>query len=332
MDPHEVKSDVGKALAKRIPIRFGIRFEDFLPRERKEGISLQLLKYLAEAHYPVMINTKSNLVGEDPYVKALASNKGKAAVHITMISSDSNFLRVIEPGAPTFEQRMDAAKSLLDAGVRVVGRIEPYMVFINDSPGMLEDYMGRAREIGLEHFTMDTYSYSANNPGIRQNFVRRGYDWERMFLLTSDSQGLGSLLMSKFMEMFRDEGFEASSFDMGGVPDNNDAVCCSVGDWFPDAGYNWGCTVGAVRYIKERGTKPTSWKNFYRYVQRNGGFLSATLEEEVKELWNLEGNAAYFVNWGRGIEPCGHDDEGVLWHYKGDLDHDFRYSILEGVL
>lgn len=331
-DPLEIKSDVGKALAKRIPIRFGIRFEDFLPAEKSKGISLELLNYLRKAQYPLMINTKSNLVGEDAYVKALSGNKAKTAVHITMISCDEDFLRVVEPGAPTFEKRIQAAKNLVDAGVRAVARIEPYMVFLNDSQDMVQEYFGRMKEAGVTHLTFDTYSYSANNPGIRQNFVRRGYDWERMFLLTSDSQAIGSLLLSKFMEMFREQGFSASSFDMGGVPDNNDTICCSVGDWFKDAGYNWGCTVGAVRYIKGRGLKPTSWNNFHRYVMRNGGFLSKTLEEEVKELWNLEGNASYFVNWGRGIEPCGHDEHGILWHYREAPEADFRYKILEGVV
>lgn len=331
-DPLEVRSDVGKALAKRIPIRFGIRFEDFLPAEKSKGISLELLNYLRKAEYPLMINTKSDLVGEDNYVRALSRNKAKTAVHITMISCDEDFLRIIEPGAPTFAKRLQAAKNLTEAGVRVVARIEPYMVFLNDSKDMVYEYFDRMKEAGVTHLTFDTYSYSANNPGIRQNFVRRGYDWERMFLLTSDSQAIGSLLLSKFMGMFREHGFKASTFDMGSVPDNDDTICCSVGDWFADAGYNWGCVVGAVRYIQERGLKPTSWNNFHRYVMRNGGFLSKVLEEEVKELWNLEGNASYFVNWGRGIEPCGHDDHGILWHYRGGPEADFRYNILEGVI
>lgn len=331
-DPLKVRGDIAKALAMRIPIRFGIRFEDFLPVEKAKGVSLELLKYLRDAQYPLMINTKSDLVGAAPYVRALSENEAKTAVHITMISCDEDFLRVIEPGAPTFQKRITAAKHLSEAGVRVVARIEPYMVFLNDSKDMVMEYFGHMREAGVSHLTFDTYSYSANNPGIRQNFVRRGYDWERMFLLTSDSQAIGSILLSKFMELFRKEGFSSSSFDMGGVPDNSDSICCEVSDWFKDAGYNWGCVVGAVRYIKERGNVPTSWNDFYGYVMRNGGFLSKTLEEEVKELWNLEGNASYFVNWGRGIEPYGHDEHGILWHYRENRDEDFRYKILEGAI
>ena len=54
-----------KAIALDIPMRFGIRFEDFLPIERKFGISLELLRYLSNQNYPVMINTKSALIGEE---------------------------------------------------------------------------------------------------------------------------------------------------------------------------------------------------------------------------------------------------------------------------
>lgn len=315
-DPREVKKDIHKAIAMSIPMRFGIRFEDFLPIERKKGVSLALLRYLADAGYPTMINTKSDLVGEDDYIEALASNPAKAAVHITMISSDSNFLKMIEPGAPSFERRIAAAKRLSDAGIRVVARIEPFMIHLNDSKDQVEEYMERIEEAGIRHLTFDTYSYSANNPGIRRSFEECGIDFQRMFTLMSDSQGVGSLLLSSFMQMFRDRGFSCSSFDMGGVPTNSDPICCEVGDWFNQGdpyGFNYGSIVIAARFISQRGKRPTRWIDFENYVNARGGFLSEALYTEVKQLWNVEGNHAYAVNWADGIEPYGRDEDGMVW-------------------
>lgn len=328
-DPHGIKGDVAKAIAMDVPMRFGIRFEDFLAEERTDGISLQLLNYLADNAYPLMINTKSGLVGEGKYVEALARNAAGAAIHITMISCNEDLLRRLEPGAPPFRVRLKAAKALVDAGIRVVARIEPYLAFVNDDPAEVTQYMEDIWAAGIRNITFDTYSYTAHNPGIRQAFIRAGIDFERVFLLGCDSQGLGSLLLGKFMELFQDRGFSCSTFDMGNAPQNNQSICCEVGDWFK-GGFNYGCTVMAARLIQERGNKPTHWKDFETYVNNNGGFLSESLRQDVKQLWNVEGNMAYSHHWAAGIDPAGWDEDGYIW--KFNPVHDFRLDILEGLL
>lgn len=328
-DPHTISNEVKKAVAMEIPMRLGIQFEDFTPSEGRKGISLAMLKYLASVDYPIMLNTKSALVGEDRYVKALSDNKAKAAVHITMISSDEVLMKKIEAGAPTFKKRVAAAKILIDAGVRVVARIEPYLVFINDDPDQVEDYMDQCWAAGIRNITFDTYSYSANNPGIRASFIREGFDFERMFTIGCDSQSLGSLMLDKFMDLFRARGFSCSSFDIGCSPTNNQTICCEVGDLF-EGGFNHGSTVVASRFIVERGLQPTCWKDFETFVNSKGGFLSEKLRQEVHRLWNVEGNNAYAVNWAAGVEPIGMDENGIVWNYVEGVDH--RLDILKHII
>lgn len=328
-DPHSINSDIRKAIAMDIPIRFGIRFEDFLKEEKKAKISLQMLQYLASQGYPVMINTKSDLVGEEEYVGALASNKGKAAVHITMISCRDELLGAIEPGAPTFERRLQAAKNLTKEGVRVVARIEPYLMFVNDKREDVEEYMERVWGAGIRNITFDTYSYTANNPGIRQAFINEGIDFERLFTMGADSQALGSFMLNKFMGEFQKYGFSTSSFDMGCVPSNDQAVCCEVGDWF-EGGFNYGSTVYASRYIVAQKGREVSWKMYQKWVNKMGGFLSPALELAVKELWNIAGQDAYSHVWSQGLTPCGTDEDGLVWKYEAG--HDFRKDIFEAAL
>lgn len=328
-DPHSISNDVGKAVAMDLPMRLGIRFEDFLDEEKEAGISLQLLKYLSSQSYPVMINSKSALVGTEPYAKALSGNKGKAAVHTTLISSDDKLLKELEPGAPPYKDRLEAMAALVQAGVRVVARIEPFLPFINDKEDDVRKYIADMKRIGVGHITFDTYSYSANNPGIRQSFINSGFDWERIFLIGCDSQALGSLLLGSFMEMFRKEGFSCSTFDMGNVPTNDQRVCCEVEDWFPKSGFNYGCSVYAARFV-QASKKPVRWRDFQAWVNEHGGFLSPALEMEVHQLWNMEGNEAYSHAWARGIEACGWERDGMVWRFspKGD----FREDLLEGML
>lgn len=323
----EGRSGINKAFAMDIPVRMGIRFEDFLRAEKREGISLEMLRYLADISYPVMINTKAHIPGMDDYVEALSRNEAGAAVHMTVISSNNEVLQRLEPGAPSYEKRLRAIKNMTSAGIRVVARIEPYLFLATDDPDDLEQYMSDMWEAGVRHITFDTYSYTALNPGIRQSIFKAGYDFDRMFLAGCDSQPLGSLLLGKFMELFRDYGFSSSTFDMGNVPDNSQSICCEVGDWF-QGGFNYGCTVMAARYLRNNPDKKVNWKKFESYVNKNGGFLSDELKRMTKELWNLGGNVAYSHSWARGLTPCGYDEDGIVWCYESNSP-DYREKLLE---
>lgn len=332
-DPQSHSSEIKRAFAMQIPVRFGIRFEDFLYEERAAGVSLKLLNYLADQSYPLMINTKSDLVGEPAYASALGRNKGGAAVHITMITCREDLIQSLEPGAPSFAARLQAARNLIQAGVEVVARIEPFLVFINDKKEDVGEYIQRVRDVGVKHITFDTYSYTATNPGIRQAFINEGIDYDRLYDLGADSQGLGSLLLSSFMDVFKNQGFSVSSFDMGCAPINNDSICCEVGPYFRSrgAGFNFGCTVIASRYIISRRHVPTRWCDFVAMVENHGGFLSDALKREVWMKWNCEGTGeAYSPAWSPGITPVGHDADGVVWSYV-PCD-DFRVDLLEGAL
>lgn len=329
MDDKQNLQGINKAFALDIPIRMGIRFEDFLNDEKKEGVSLDMLKYLSSIEYPIMINTKSALIGSDDYVKALSTNKAGAAVHVTAISSNNDTLKKLEPGAPSYADRLQGIRNMSKAGIRVVARIEPYLFLLNDRKEEVDQYMHDMWDAGVRHITFDTYSYTANNSGIRQSFMNKGYDYDRIFLVGCDSQPLGSLLLGKFMDLFREFGFSCSTFDMGNVPTNDQSICCEVGDWFK-GGFNYGCTVMAARFIKERGMKQTSWRRFDKYVIKNGGWLSDTLKKEVKELWNLGGNVAYSHRWADGLTPVGRDENGLIWIY--DQTKNERESLLEQIL
>lgn len=333
-------NEVQKAISLQIPIRLGIRFEDFIPAEGRLGISLNLLRYLAEIGYPVMINTKSGLIGRDDYVRALADNAGGSAVHITMISSNDFLLKRLEPGAPSFQERIKAAKALTNAGVRVVARIEPLMIFINDVNIDVKNWVSQIIEAGVRHVTFDTYSWSASSPGVRRQMEIEGFDFERMFLLMSDAQWLGSLILEKFMDMIKEfalftyqEKINCSTFDFGNVPGNSQDVCCEVGDLFESKGgsFSYGNNLIAIRYIQSQNGKPVTWDDYEEYVMSKGGWLSKGLRTEIFESWNGLGNPAYHPDWAQGIEPYGFDTFGIrVWVYR--KEEDFRMDFLKSII
>ena len=325
----KAKGDVARAVALEVPLRFGIRFEDFLPIEGVKQVSLRILKFLAEEAYPVMINTKGVVLEREEYVRALADNPAGAAVHFTILSTEEAFVKKFEPGAPSVERRLRCCKILSDAGVRVVVRIEPFSVFWNDSRDMLEDFAGRLREAGVGHMTFDSYSYSAHSEGLARAMSATGYDYWRMFLASSDSQWLSSFMLGLVMDWWRGQGFSCSTFDYGNVAENDDHICCSVGDWFGDYGFNWGSGVGAIRFIRSRGGAPVTWSEFEAWVEEKGGFLSPALRREVQEHWNCEGNKAFSLEWADGIEPCGFGPDGRIWRAT---DRSWRKRLMEDLL
>jgi DNA repair photolyase len=319
--------DIQRAVSMEMPLRLGIRFEDFLPVERKRGVSLDLLNFLAGEAYPVMINSKSDLLAEEKYIRALSDNPAGAAVHITLISSNDVFLKAMEPGAPSYQKRIATMAALQSAGIRVVARIEPYMIFLNDDLEETRQYIKDVWAAGVRHITFDTYSYSANNQGIAEDFYRKGWDFRRMFALTSDCQPLGSALLGRFMDIFREAGFSCSTFDLGNVPANDNWVCCEVDGHFKGAGYNRGSIVFAARFIASRKI-PTHWADYVRWVEEGGGWLSESLRADVHLLWNLAGsNTAYSLQWVAGLVPIGQDEGGVIWKY--DPNHDFREELIK---
>jgi hypothetical protein len=322
-------SGINKAFALDIPVRMGIRFEDFLRNEYRSKTSLEMLNYLADISYPVMINSKSDVPGMEEYVSALSRNKAGAAIHFTLISSNNELIKRLEPGAPTYAARLQAMKNLTSAGVRVVARIEPYLFLTTDDPDDLSQYMDEVWATGTRNITFDTYSYTALNQGIRQSFINVGLDFDRIYIAGCDSQPLGSLLLGKFMELFRDYGFSCSTFDLGNVPSNDQAICCEVGDWFK-GGFNYGCTVMAARFIKRRKGRKVCWSDFDKYVQKKGGWLTEELKMDVKHLWNLEGNVAYSHRWAIGMIPVGRDEDGLIWSWESGTD--YRMKLLESMI
>jgi len=327
----EEGSDIVRSFRQQIPVRLGIRFEDFHRREKKMGVSLNFLQYFQEVEYPIMINTKSDLLGDEEYLKVLSDNPAPTAVHMTILSADPEFNRKLEPGAPTFEQRIESCKKLTEAGVRVVARIEPFMVFVNDDKYWTDVYIEKIKEAGIRHITFDTYSYSSCQPGIREGIERQGIDFERMYEIMSEAQWLGSLLLSKFMDYFRQNGFSCSTFDFGNVPANDDYNCCSVGDWFSDYGYNPGNVLTAVRFIVNQKGQPVTWDDFDSFVRKEGLWLSDSIRNSVFESWNMRGNLGYNPQWASKLEIYGQDDKGrLMWLYNKDQE-DFRFEMLEGL-
>ena len=106
-----------------IPLHWGGLSDPFQPCEKRHRASLAALKVFAETGYPFIVSTKGRLVAAPEYLELM--RQCNAVVQISMICEKYDKL---EPGAPTFNERLEICRKVAPNCKRLIVRIQPYMV------------------------------------------------------------------------------------------------------------------------------------------------------------------------------------------------------------
>jgi len=105
-----------------IPLHWGGMSDPFQPCEKKYRRSYECLKILRDTQYPFVVSTKGKLAGDDEYVDLIS--QCNCVMQISAVCDSYNEL---EPGCPSYSERLAIAKKIADRGTRVIIRIQPYM-------------------------------------------------------------------------------------------------------------------------------------------------------------------------------------------------------------
>jgi len=105
----------------RIPLHVGGMSDPLQPIERERRHTLACLELLAAARYPYVLSTKGTLAGESPWLDVLAASR--AVVQVSLVSPRYN---VLEPGAPSFAERLRLLRKLAPRVLRTIVRVQPY--------------------------------------------------------------------------------------------------------------------------------------------------------------------------------------------------------------
>lgn len=95
--------------------------DPFQPCEKEHRVSMKALEIFAETGYPVIISTKGKLITDDEYLNVL--KRCNAVVQVSMIAPRYDTL---EPGCPTYQERLEMLKKLAPNCKRLIVRIQPY--------------------------------------------------------------------------------------------------------------------------------------------------------------------------------------------------------------
>lgn len=105
-----------------IPLHWGGLSDPFQPCEKQYRISYECLKVLAKTKYPFIVSTKGKLIAEKEYLALI--KECNCVVQISMICSKYD---VLEPGCPTYEERLKIVEKVSKVAKRVNVRVQPYM-------------------------------------------------------------------------------------------------------------------------------------------------------------------------------------------------------------
>ena len=209
--------------------------DPFQPCERDYKVSLNALKIFAETQYPVIVSTKGMLITQEPYINLV--ERANIVVQISMACSSYDKL---EPGAPTFEQRLEMIKILKGKAKKVICRIQPFICNVGNE---IINNIHRMAEAGADGVTVEAMKFKKKKPGL----VRVGGDYTYPTNIL-----LG--YYTRIKEQCHSNGIEFYCAENRLRKLGNSTACCGCGDL---SGFT-GNSFNAVSLFNGSNAKPTN--------------------------------------------------------------------------
>jgi DNA repair photolyase len=130
--PRLLERELSKPGYKVKPIAIGTNTDPYQPIEREWRIMRQILEVLDKANHPVVIVTKSALILRDIDILKSMAERGLVKVGISVTTLDRKLARSMEPRASTPAKRLEAIKTLSEAGIPVAVMMAPVIPALND--------------------------------------------------------------------------------------------------------------------------------------------------------------------------------------------------------
>src|SRR5579864_5968726 len=186
-------------------IALGTATDPYQPAERRYEVTRAILEEFARHQgYELGIVTKSNMVTRDLELLKQVAKSNRLSIHVTITTLDVELARILEPRAPRPDLRVDAVRTLAQAGLRVGVSCSPVVPGITDSPADLESLIRVASESGADYvfanpLFLKPCSAAVFLPFLEQNFphladnYRQRYQ-DRAFLPPAYAKRLSQLI------------------------------------------------------------------------------------------------------------------------------------------
>jgi len=186
-------------------IALGTATDPYQPAERRYEVTRGILEEFARHHgFELGIVTKSNMVTRDLDLLNEVAQSNRLSIHITITTLNVDLARILEPRAPRPDLRLDAARTLAQAGLRVGISCSPIVPGITDSPADLESLIHAVSDAGAHYvfanpLFLKPCSSAVFLPFLKENFphleesYRQRYQ-DRAFLPPAYAKRLSQLI------------------------------------------------------------------------------------------------------------------------------------------
>lgn len=328
---------VAELIRNKTPLHFGGMSDPFQPIEKRENISLKVLKYLCSISYPIVISTKSTLLSDSEYLNVLKSNKN-IVVQFSFSTLDDNISKIVEPFSFSPSEILKCATKLSESGVKTSIRWQPYIPYVSEAP---TDFISQISETGITHLGFEHLKLpiEKNNPLWKKLTTKLSFDIREFYLqhnartdgrefILQPEYKIKTALLIKAELKKRNITFGSADNDIQYLSDNN--CCCSGVDQF-EGFENWNKYQIAFAVKKSRGEQITfdlianEWtpkgaidkylNSDSRMVRQNG---HNTVADYVKARWenlNSDFNPSKFY----GVRDSGLRDNNGYRIFDWDL-------------
>jgi len=188
-------------------IALGTATDPYQPAERRYEVTRGILEEFARHRgYELGIVTKSDLIVRDLDLLQAVASSNRLSVHITVTTLHVDLARILEPRAPRPDLRLEAVRTLRQAGLRVGVSCCPVLPGITDSPKEIESVVRAAAEAGAEYvfanpLFLKPCSAAVFLPFLEQNFPHLAENYrqryrDRAFLPPTYAKRLSELVKS----------------------------------------------------------------------------------------------------------------------------------------
>ncbi|HEY6290608.1 MAG TPA: radical SAM protein [Terriglobia bacterium] len=147
--PQLLRAELVRARDRGQSIALGTATDPYQPAEKQFEITRRMLEVFADLEGAAFsITTKSVLILRDLDLLKTIATRHRFSVHLTVTTTDERLARLLEPKAPPAAKRLEAARQLAEAGIRVCVNVMPILPGITDDPPALEEVARQAAAAG----------------------------------------------------------------------------------------------------------------------------------------------------------------------------------------
>jgi DNA repair photolyase len=135
-------------------VALGTATDPYQPGEAEEGVTRRFLEVAARQRgLRLSLTTKGAIVLRDLDLLRRIHERGSLRIAVSLISTDAELLRRLEPWAPPPAVRLEVLRRLLESGLQASLALNPLLPGISDDEPALDLLLRRAAEAGVRGFT-----------------------------------------------------------------------------------------------------------------------------------------------------------------------------------